>query len=351
MIRHSIIIPTSGQRFDDLTDAIKSILSLNLENYNSELIIVCNTLRDELIRDLTKHFTKQNKCLRFIHEPSPGLTAARHSGVKESRGNLLTFLDDDVEVSLKWLRAIQFGFDDEKVAMVGGPSIPKFTGSIPAWFWSFMTTTPYGGYMNTFLSLIDIGQNVENIDPIYIFGLNFSIRKKIFYNCGGFHPDLVPLELMKWQGDGETGLSIKIRAAGLRADYLQEALLYHKCGPDRLNIKYFKKRAFYQGVCDSYSQLRYKNTIQLKKNIFDKVPDELINYLRKKYQLMKSWVGKKLLSGERDDIKKVKTITKLAYKDGYNFHNEAALSDQELIKWIIKEDYLDADLRNFLKKK
>lgn len=61
------------------------------------------------------------------------------------------------------------------------------------------------------LSLLDIGQDVPNIDPNYIWGLNFSIRKQTMYDCGGFHPDLVPAYLQCWQGDGETGLTKKIK--------------------------------------------------------------------------------------------------------------------------------------------
>jgi hypothetical protein len=68
-------------------------------------------------------------------------------GVNESRGKLLSFIDDDVEVSHGWLSAIHRAFEDPAVALVGGPSIPKFTDSIPAWFWSFLSPTLYGGWM------------------------------------------------------------------------------------------------------------------------------------------------------------------------------------------------------------
>jgi len=165
-------------------------------------------------------------------------------------------LDDDVEVSETWLTTIQLAFRSPEVCLVGGPSIPYFSVSPPEWLERFAVDTPYGGRMNTWLSLLDIGKDVDNIDPTFIFGLNFSIRKSILINCGGFHPDLVPKQFQRWQGDGETGLTLKLRDHKYRAVYRQAAQLFHHCGKDRLHLNYFKKRAFYQGVCDSFTIVR-----------------------------------------------------------------------------------------------
>lgn len=52
--------------------------------------------------------------------------------------------------------------------MVGGPSIPKFTNSVPTWFWEFLSRTPYGGWMCPWLSLLDIGRSVKGISPNYV---------------------------------------------------------------------------------------------------------------------------------------------------------------------------------------
>lgn len=98
------------------------------------------------------------------------MSAARHRVAEEARGEILTFLDDDVEISHSWLKAIQDAIKSEDVVMVGGPSIPKFTRSIPPWFWAQMSATPYGGWMNQFLSLLDIGRDFINVDPKYIWG-------------------------------------------------------------------------------------------------------------------------------------------------------------------------------------
>ena len=246
-MKTSIVIPTAGRPVA-IKAAIQSLLRISPERHKAEIIVVDNNTSQDLSDDLKAYCNTLENRVRYVREPSPGLSAARHRGAAEAQGELLTFIDDDVEVSDIWLPAIQKAFANPDVAMVGGPSIPKFTGSIPAWFWDYMGPTPYGGWMCEWLSLLDIGQDVPNINPNFIWGLDLSIRKQVMEACGGFHPDLVPAHLQRWQGDGESGLTMKTQAAGYRADYLQDALLLHLCGPDRLNVEYFKKRAYYQAV-------------------------------------------------------------------------------------------------------
>jgi len=153
MIKSSIIIPTAG-RPAAIKTAIQSLLDISPEQYDAEIIVVDNNTSEELSADLHTYCNTLTGKIRYFREPSPGLSAARHRGAAEARGELLTFLDDDVEVSDTWLPAIQKGFSNPQVAMIGGPSIPKFTGSIPSWLWGFIRPTPYGGWMCGWLFII-----------------------------------------------------------------------------------------------------------------------------------------------------------------------------------------------------
>lgn len=335
MTRHSIIIPTSGRPIA-IRSAIESILLQDLMGFGSELIIVDNNTEDALSSDLSSYCEQWTSRLRYVREPSPGLSAARHRGAFEAKGDLLTFLDDDVEVSKTWLQGIHNAFKSNEVAMVGGPSIPKFTCSVPAWFWGYMSRTPYGGWMNPWLSLLDIGRDVTNIDPNYIWGLNFSIRKQVMFDCGGFHPDLVPAGYQRWQGDGETGLTRKVKALGLRSVYRQDALLYHLCGPERLNVEYFKKRAYYQGVCDSYTQIRNGASRQAKASLYCRMWSQIGRIVRR-VTAQNPW---------NKAAAQVRILTDEAYQAGRKFHQDAVAADPCLIEWIRRENYFSADIRN-----
>lgn len=339
-MKHSIIIPTAGRPMA-IKAAIHSLLQVSPQTCDAEIIIVDNNTSQALSDDLQAYCDTLKNQVRYVREPSPGLSAARHRGVAESNSEWLTFLDDDVEISNSWLSAIQNAFAESEVALIGGPSIPKFTGSIPAWFWDYLAPTPYGGWMCGWLSLLDIGRDVPNINPNFIWGLNFSIRRVVIENCGGFHPDLVPMELQRWQGDGETGLTMKIKEAGYRTDYVNNALVLHLCGPDRLNIDYFKKRAYFQGVCNSFSQIRAGQAPlsgvpkSVSPPFYQKVNRFMRTIWKRPQGQPSSWTI------ESSEIKK---LTDQANQDGWLFHQHEVAADPELLAWVCRKNYLDTNI-------
>jgi glycosyltransferase involved in cell wall biosynthesis len=336
-MKSSIIIPSAG-RPEAIRVAVRSVLAQAPSEHSAEVLVVDNNTDESLAQDMHAYCASLGDVVRYVREPSPGLSAARHRGVDESRGALLTFIDDDVEVMPGWLDAIQRRFDDPNVGMVGGPSIPKFTGSVPAWFWSFLGGTPHGGWMCPWLSLLDLGRSVSGVDPDYIWGLNFSIRRPVLERCGGFHPDLVPPALQRWQGDGETGLTGKVRAAGVRADYVQEALLLHACGPERLNEEYFAKRAFYQGVCASFARIRAGQDPSQSSS-----PRDGLSLADK----FRSTAGEALqrLAGPRwHDAAGVRDAAEKAHAEGWHFHQAEVAADPKLLAWVRRESFRHADI-------
>jgi glycosyltransferase involved in cell wall biosynthesis len=336
-IKHSIIIPTAG-RPNAIKTAIESLLANNLDLFNAEVIVVDNNQDSALASEIFRYCESFKKHIRYVRELSPGLSAARHRGASEASGEILSFIDDDVEVSEKWLPAIQAAFLNPFVGLVGGPSIPKFESSIPLWFWDFISRTPYGGWMNSWLSLIDIGKDVDGIDPNFIWGLNFSIRKSLMYECGGFHPDLVPAEFKCWQGDGETGLTMKVHKLGFRADYRNEALLTHSCGSERLTEEYFKRRAYFQGICNSFTSIRLGRDPVVGSN-----PPGWSSYrqsLRRRF-----WYLSRGISLWRSPAVNIKRITDNSFLEGWKFHQNQVFNSANLLAWVRRENFIDIDIR------
>lgn len=340
-MKTSIIISTAGRPVA-VKSAIQTLLDLSLDLRETEILVIDNNMQEDFAKDLSAHCMSLHGQVRYIREHNPGLSAARHRSIMESRGHILTFIENDVEVSGEWFGAIQACFEDPEVGMAGGPSIPKFTGSVPAWLWDFFDTTPYGGWRCVWLSLLDIGQDVRNISPNFIWGLNFSIRKDVIMHCGGFHPDLVPPELQRWQGDGETGLAMKVAAAGYRADYIQKALVHHVCSPDRLTQQCFAKRAYYQGVCDSFTNIRAgKNPVP------DLTPDQGLSGYRKLRRIVSRILRRPHDRSSRwaqDSAPIIAAIDK-AYLEGWRFHQSEVTADPKLLAWVRRENFLDADIR------
>jgi glycosyltransferase involved in cell wall biosynthesis len=327
----SIIIPTYN-RAASLTQALGSAANLVDPNDTVEFVIVDNGSTDqtaEAWRAIKEKFPKQQ--WRYFYDDMPGLLTGRHCGALEAKGDICVFLDDDVRVSRGWLRALEDAFRNPDVALVGGPSLPRFESDPPDWLASFYKEDQNGRHCG-WLSLIDAGDSVKEIDPCYVWGLNFAIRRKVLFDLKGFHPDSVPKSLQRFQGDGETGLSLKIKRAGLKALYHPQVSVQHEVPASRLTVGYFEQRAFFQGVCDSYTRIRSEGRVAQSERSW-KDPLRRIKRL-----LFKMTCAGKTPQNE------IQNRTAKAYKTGYSFHQGEVRRDRSLLNWVLREDYWNYEL-------
>jgi len=100
-MKTSCIIPTLN-RPDDLRRALASIVANTKQP--DEVIIVEQGDVDATLR-VSGAFVQLNICVLFQEERS--LTKARNRGVAESAGDLLLFLDDDVEVGPRYIENVR----------------------------------------------------------------------------------------------------------------------------------------------------------------------------------------------------------------------------------------------------
>jgi glycosyltransferase involved in cell wall biosynthesis len=198
---------------------MRSIAKVVSDHANVEVLIIDNGSTDET-SEVCEQVAKGHSqlCWRYFYDDMPGLLTGRHRGAKEAQGEILAYLDDDVLLGPTWLEALEDAFGDPRVGLVGGPSLPHYEVDPPPWlgklWWDFD-----GGRTCGSLSLIDLGKVRKFTDPCFVWGLNFSIRRRVFDDAGGFHPDCVPKALQRYQGDGETGLTLKIKEEGIAALY------------------------------------------------------------------------------------------------------------------------------------
>ncbi|MFN3531100.1 MAG: glycosyltransferase [Candidatus Brocadia sp.] len=323
-IKASIIIPTRN-RSKLIMSAIKSFIEQDFPAPQYEIIIVDNGSTD-CTRKAAECAISMNKDrnIRYIFEPEHGLLSGRHSGALKAKGEILIFVDDDIEAVNGWLSTIMAEFEDKSVHLVGGPSLPKYEVDPPKWIDKYFSWED-GCMTCGSLSLQNKGWERVEIDPVFVWGLNFAIRKKTLFALGGFHPDNMPKHLQHFQGDGETGLALKLKEIGLKAIYSPGAKVYHNIPRKRLTVTYFEERFYYQGVCDSYTQIRENKGLS---NI--KIPD---------YQIFDQFLPNIPAYDQYNQIiyKRIHN----AYVDGFLFHHEAVRKSKTLLKWVLKEDYFD----------
>ena len=332
-IKASVIIPTLN-RCELLNKTILSLVKQVFDCAEFEIIIIDNGSTDAT-KSVVNHFINKysQHIIRYIYDDIPGSTSARHRGAKEANSDILCFVDDDIEATPGWLQAICGIFKNPDVHLVGGKCLPIYEVPPPEWEKSLWICNN-DFKMCCCYSLIDQGDMQKDTHPNYIFGLNFSIRKQTLFDLGGFHPDYVPKRIQKYQGDGETGLTMKFAKKGLRAVYEPNAIVYHHVTKERLTIEYLESRMFFNGVGYSYSLTRnYSKVMVAYKLLLRKIKT------RVKALLMcpKNEVSP-ILTSEDHELREKMII---ACQNGFDFHQSEIKKDSRLIGWIKKENYFD----------
>ncbi len=332
----SVIIPTRN-RLGDVRACLPTLLAQDLRGVDWEIIIVDNGSTDGTAEWSQTQVGGDNPRIRYVHEPMPGLLSGRHRGAAEAEGHLLTFIDDDIQAGDGWLRAIHNCFEDPQVALIGGPSLPNYEVEPPEWIEEFWSATPFGGRSCGYLSLIDIGDRRRVIDPRYIYGLNFSIRKQVLQLLGGFHPDGVPGHLLRFRGDGETGLAMAAERSKLKSIYEPGARVLHKVSADRMTLDYFEKRAYAQGVSDSFSKARRRHGLygSPRRSIVRGFKRRLGSACR---FLASHVVGKPIVAPLPSEAR---CKVQAAYERGFAFHQKAMQTDPTVREWVLRPDYWD----------
>lgn len=224
-----------------------------------EIIIVDNNSNDNTREVVKKYTDLPENNIKYVLEKSRGLHFSRHTGARVANSEIFAYTDDDSIVDKRWLEELLKIYEDEKIGCAGGKVIIKWDEKPPLWI------IPY----ENVLGRLDYGPNfcILNSNE-YINGANFSIRKKILYEVGGFNPDQIGEVLV---GDGETGLCNKIRKKGIKIAWVPDAIVWHlQIVSKNATLSDMKRRFANNGICVEYAYYRKRklNKFQLAKSSF-----------------------------------------------------------------------------------
>src|SRR3954470_16961009 len=149
------------------------------------------------------------------HTRSRGLNAARNTGIAETSGELVVFVDDDVEVRPGWLEALVQAAREE-------PEVDVFTGPVFARFEDHAFRMC--GREGPPITFLDLGP--VDVDAPHAWGANLAIRRSAFERVGRFD-EARPLygDEQEWQD--------RLRASHRpRIRYVATAALDHRRGGD-----------------------------------------------------------------------------------------------------------------------
>jgi len=262
----SVIIPTFNRSMM-IEKTLRSFLDQTIDEESYEIIVCDNNSTDDtkLVLDrLIEEFPKRIRC--FV-EKRQGVHYARNSAAKKSEGEILYFTDDDMIAEPDLLENLVKTFDfNPRIGSATGLVKPLFDKPPPKWVSKYLH--------NSWLSLTD--KQTQDIflvseENCGIFSCHQAIRRKAFFESGGFNPENTD---GVWVGDGETGLNLKIKELGYYFAYNSSSVIHHMIPPHRTTPSYLISRIGNQAYCDAYSEYRiHRNFIKhvfgmLKRNSF-----------------------------------------------------------------------------------
>ena len=339
MIAISVVIPTRN-RADLLRKTLESLVIQHF-NKNKFEVIVCDNNSSDHTAEVVDHYKVLFPNFKYYKVLKVGLHEGRHKGLVESTSQILTYIDDDVEVYPNWLTTIYNVFKTKHdVVLLGGKNIPKFESDPPFWLKQMWNNLNSGGHQILGeLSLIDLGNKEGIVSPSYVFGCNFSIRKEILEEAGGFHPDGMPFELIRFRGDGESYVSRFIKNSNYTAYYHPAASLYHFVPTSRMTLDYFMQRRYNQGISDAYTYLRDGDTSNKKKKISENKISQFFRNVFKRNLFYNHLLELKRISKAINETNFDREL-RISYANGFNYLLKCYETNSEIREWIHKKNYL-----------
>lgn len=196
-------------------------------------IVLINNNSTDTTEELCNKFKSEYQQVQFRYfvEYEQGLSFARNRGIKESKGDILAFLDDDAFVKPDYLVNIDNGFREYPEAMAfGGRIIPQFeSGEIPKWLckWTY-----------TWLSALDRGDNVNVFcGKDFPIGANMGVRKHAIDMCGTFNVSLGRNKKNLLAGE-EKDFFYRLGQSNLKTYYFPNVVVEHVIPQSRTSSDY-----------------------------------------------------------------------------------------------------------------
>jgi len=238
----SVVICTHN-RVQNLHDAVESILSQGVDEDFFELLIIDNASTDTT-REFIEARAARAPNLKYLAEPTIGLSHARNRGVTEATGQYVAFIDDDAIADPGWLLQIPAAFQagGTDVGCVAGKIIPIWDVPRPAWLHDALL-----GYVSV-LDASPVGRRLG--EGQYPFGANVIYRRDALLRAGGFSPRL-GRKGSSLLSNEEILLHHFLKKLGYTTYYEPRISVRHHVPAARLTKRWFKRRAYWQGVSDA----------------------------------------------------------------------------------------------------
>ncbi len=240
---------------------LESIAANDLPKEEYEILLVDNNCTDNT-REVCDAFMVKHPDVNFRYtvEPEQGLSAAKNRGIKEAKGEIIVYIDDDTLVDPWYLRTYSEWLAAHPETMAcGGPIEPLYETSEPEWM------TPYTKALLT--AWMNYGDHVREYPRgRYPGGGNAAYRKSVFEQVGLFNTAL-GRKGGNLMGSEEKDIFDKMHALKMQVLYLPSPILHHIIPQAKLEPDYFNRLTIQMGISERQRTLDI-STLKYLKRLF-----------------------------------------------------------------------------------
>jgi glycosyltransferase involved in cell wall biosynthesis len=251
----SVVICTLNRDYY-LRSALQSLVDQTLFRENFEILVIDNGSIDKTKEIANQEFAFLGNIF-YVYEPQTGLNYARNTGLNNSRGKYIAYLDDDAIASPQWLENILNVFQNSppNVGCVGGKIDPLWESDRPEWLSDNLL-----GY----LAILDISPISTILSKgQFLYGVNFAFDKNILQSIGGFEVGL-DRQGKNLLSNGDIMVQKRLQDQGYVCFYDPKISVQHQIQANRLEPEWFYQRAYWQGISDATMKIKHNQSVLIR---------------------------------------------------------------------------------------
>ncbi len=228
------VITLTYQRPTDLEEALPALVDAISGHPDAELLVIDNDTRPTAQATVERFATDR---VRYVHEPRPGIAAARNRGLEEtSASGVVIFIDDDERPCDGWLETLLHAFHSYGAEAIAGPVVSEFDGPLDPW--------------------IAAGRFFERLRHptgtlVEVAATNNLLLDRAFVSAHALRFD----EDFGLSGGSDSVFTRQLRRAGGRIVWCDEAVVTDRVPAQRANRQWVVKRAFRMGNTEARAQI------------------------------------------------------------------------------------------------
>lgn len=236
-VRASLIICTYD-RADLLEIALDSLTAQTADPTSFEIIVVDNNSADHT-KAVVDTARERLPNLRYLFEPTPGLSSARDAGFRNSQAEWVVYLDDDIKADPNLVDRFLEVVDEYPFDCVGGLCLPWFEHDRPKWL--------HDRYV---INEVDLAVGTGVLERDFAKGALIAFRRTILEELGGFeepHGRSLGMREGTIAYGEETRVQVEMRRRGYVIGFDHMLRVDHLVHPDRLDPNFYIRMRFAKG--------------------------------------------------------------------------------------------------------